>query len=107
MSLATNTFQFFNGIFPLVSSIQHHIKNVDIINDTIYFTGSMTFIAAGDAEKKEISIPAAAVYHILSVEESVGKGTCVLKESEVYADMGPLFGRVGEVAALGKKEVEA
>lgn len=83
--------------------MQHHLKNVDIINDTIYFTGSMTFIVAGDAEKKEIYVPAAAVYHILSEEEAMGKGSCVLKEAEIYADLGPLFGRVGEVQ---KKEDE-
>lgn len=82
--------------------MQHNLQSFDVINDKIYFTGSMTFIVAGGAEKKEISIPAAAVYYLLSEEESVGKGTTVLKESEIYADLGPLFGRVGEVQALGK-----
>lgn len=71
-----------------------------MIKNTIYTKTTITYGIANDPENIRITLPGMLVFH-LDPEKKVGE-PCV-ERFEVYVDIGPVLGRIGEVGSiLGK-----
>jgi hypothetical protein len=93
---------------------------IDVIGDKIYITCHINYIVKGDPEQREVSIPAAGVFRLMSGSEQErvfnGEGKeerdglvkrgeervwgAVLEGFNVYLDIGPVLKRGEEVTAL-------
>lgn len=53
---------FFNSQFPLLESMKHLIKHVDVLPDRIYQEAEIHYVIKNDPEKKEIVVRGMAVF---------------------------------------------
>ena len=69
----------------------------DYIKNKIYQPCYITYVVAGDPEKKEITVPAFGLFHLT---DSPYTGQPILKSFQVYRDNEPVAARAAEVKNL-------
>ncbi|CZR59021.1 uncharacterized protein PAC_08913 [Phialocephala subalpina] len=100
-----NIIEFFNAVFPLLSSMSHQTRSLAVSKNTLFLRDYIIYIVKGDPEKKEIKVPALGVFEMVeNAGERIGrvdlsgKGeggeAAVVKGLEIYLDASEVFGRI-------------
>ncbi|QKX62912.1 uncharacterized protein TRUGW13939_10080 [Talaromyces rugulosus] len=85
---------FFNSQFPLLESMKHIIKHVDVLPDRIYQEAEIHYVIKNDPEKKDIVVKGMAVFGKKPDEDR-------LSFFDVYLDSSQIKERV-EAVLSGK-----
>lgn len=85
---------FFNSQFPLLESMKHFIKHVDVLPDRIYQEAEIHYVIKDDPEKKEIVVRGMAVFGKKPDEDR-------LRFFDVFLDSSQIKERI-EAAMSGK-----
>ncbi|KAH6715159.1 hypothetical protein BKA61DRAFT_347630 [Leptodontidium sp. MPI-SDFR-AT-0119] len=94
---AINT--FFGTTFPLLSSMKHEIVNLDVIDNKIYQTCTITYTVKDDPQNRTIKILAMGVFHLVPGAD-FKSGEPIIERFDVFLDGSEVFGVIGELQKL-------
>jgi len=92
-----NIVAYFGSTFPLLQFMKHDIQEFDTISSKIHLSTQISYIIANDPEKKTFIIPA-----FVTLAIAPEGGELKISRMQVYVDLGPVFGRLGELQAAGE-----
>lgn len=75
----------------------------DVVSDKIYLRASITYCVKNDPERKDITIPAFAVF-FFPTELTIDGGFDKMNRFEVYLNPAPLQERIAEVLKTADEE---
>ncbi|KAL5319431.1 hypothetical protein ACEPPN_012484 [Leptodophora sp. 'Broadleaf-Isolate-01'] len=91
--------KFFGTTFPLLSSMKHEIVNLDVIDNKIYQTCTITYTVKDDPQNRTIKILAMGVFHLVPGAD-FKSGEPIIERFDVFLDGSEVFGVIGELQKL-------